>query len=226
MIIMRRIDCDIVVVGAGPAGSLAAMTAAKRGAHAILLEEHSAIGSPVSCAEGLSLRGIKDAGIEPVVPYVCQKIDCAHIITPNKKRIEMSSNEWVGFNLDRSQFDKALGDNAVKAGAELMTNTSAQGVIRESDRVVGVKATQKGEPVEVRAQVTIGADGYQSIFCHCKQINVSAGNIVKQGDVIGLSGGGANDKGHGRSTGPHFYFAVSLNGTKIDPATVVDKKYV
>jgi len=70
------------------------------------------------------------------------------------------------------------------------------------------------------------ADGYQTIFCHCKQINVSAGNIVKQGDVIGLSGGGANDKGHGRSTGPHLHFAVSLNGTKIDPATVVDKKYV
>jgi len=70
------------------------------------------------------------------------------------------------------------------------------------------------------------ADGYQTIFCHCKQINVSAGSIVKQGDVIGLSGGGANDKGHGRSTGPHLHFAVSLNGTKIDPATVVDKKYV
>jgi murein DD-endopeptidase MepM/ murein hydrolase activator NlpD len=70
------------------------------------------------------------------------------------------------------------------------------------------------------------ADGYQTIFCHCKQINVSAGNLVKQGDVIGLSGGGANDKGHGRSTGPHLHFAVSLNGTKIDPATVVDKKYV
>lgn len=70
------------------------------------------------------------------------------------------------------------------------------------------------------------ADGYQTIFCHCKQINVSAGNLVKQGDVIGLSGGGANDKGRGRSTGPHLHFAVILNGAKIDPATVVDKKYV
>ncbi len=187
---MRRIDCDIVVVGAGPAGSLAAMTASKKGANVILLEEHSTIGSPVSCAEGLSLNGIKDAGIDPVTPYVCQKIECAHIITPNKKRIEMSSKEWVGFNLDRRQFDKALGDNAVKAGVELMTNTSAQGVIRQGDRVVGVKATQKSETIEVRAHVTIGADGYHSIirrsngmerffsdFCICAQYTLRGLNL-------------------------------------------------
>jgi murein DD-endopeptidase MepM/ murein hydrolase activator NlpD len=70
------------------------------------------------------------------------------------------------------------------------------------------------------------ADGYQTIFCHCKKINVNSGDLVKQGDIIGLSGGGANDKGRGRSTGPHLHFAVSLNGKKIDPSTVVDKKYV
>ncbi|MCX6642563.1 MAG: NAD(P)/FAD-dependent oxidoreductase, partial [Candidatus Bathyarchaeota archaeon] len=193
---MRRIDCDIIVVGAGPAGSLAARTAAQRGVKVILLEEHPVIGSPVSCAEGLSLGGIKDAGIDPVTPYVCQKIECAHIITPNKKRIEMSSKEWVGFNLDRSQFDKALGENAVKAGAELMTNTSAQGVIREEDSVVGVRATQKGEPIEFRASVTIGADGYQSIirrsngmerffsdFCICAQYTLSGLNL----DVVDVN---------------------------------------
>ena len=70
------------------------------------------------------------------------------------------------------------------------------------------------------------ADGYQTIFCHCKQINVKDDDLVKQGDVIGLSGGGVNDKGHGRSSGPHLHFAVNLNGSKIDPTTVIDKKYV
>ncbi len=61
---MRSIECDIVVVGAGPAGSLAARTAAENGASTILLEEHPKVGYPINCAEGLSLGGLKDAGVK------------------------------------------------------------------------------------------------------------------------------------------------------------------
>ena len=68
---MRLLICDIVVVGAGPAGSLTARSAAEHGANVILIEEHSRVGYPVYCAEGLSLDGIHDAGLEPVSPYVC-----------------------------------------------------------------------------------------------------------------------------------------------------------
>ena len=57
---MRRLECDVVVVGAGPAGSLAARTVAEKGSQVILLEEHPEVGHPVFCAEGLSLGGIKD----------------------------------------------------------------------------------------------------------------------------------------------------------------------
>ena len=48
--------CDVVVVGAGPAGSTAARTAAEAGLDVVLLEKRQEIGEPVRCAEGLSIR--------------------------------------------------------------------------------------------------------------------------------------------------------------------------
>lgn len=163
MISMQQIDCDIVVVGGGPAGSSAARVAAAAGAHTILLEEHPVIGSPVFCAEGLSLNGIKDAGLEPVAPLVAQKITRARVFAPNRNHIDLTSDDWVGYTLNRDFFDKAMGDLAVKAGAELLTETKATGVFREDGKVAGVMAESHGEQIKVKAKVTIGADGYWSI---------------------------------------------------------------
>jgi murein DD-endopeptidase MepM/ murein hydrolase activator NlpD/LAS superfamily LD-carboxypeptidase LdcB len=69
-------------------------------------------------------------------------------------------------------------------------------------------------------------DNMKTRYCHCKRIDVSKGDTVKQGDVIGLSGGGYSDKGRGNSQGPHLHFEVYSNGIPIDPLTVVDKKYI
>ena len=134
-----------------------------KGAHTILLEEHQEVGSPVFCAEGLSLNGIKDAGLEPVEPYVAQKITKARVFAPNRKYIDLTSKNWVGYTLNRQFFDKALGENAVKAGADLMTKIRATGVLREGRKIEGVSAEHDGEQVKIMAKVTIGADGYWSI---------------------------------------------------------------
>lgn len=160
---MRLIDCDVAVVGGGPAGSSAARAAASAGAHTILLEEHPVIGTPVFCAEGLSLSGIRDAGLEPVAPYVAQQITKARVYAPNRSFIDLTSENWVGYTLNRQFFDKAIGDGAVKAGAELMTETKVTGVFREDGKVSGVVAEHGGEQIKVKAKVTIGADGYWSI---------------------------------------------------------------
>ena len=51
-----RADYDIVVVGAGPAGSWTAYHAAKKGARVLMIEKRQEIGDPVRCAEGVSKR--------------------------------------------------------------------------------------------------------------------------------------------------------------------------
>jgi len=161
---MQQYQSDVLVVGAGPAGSMTAKTVAELGLDVIFIEEHETPGTPVFCGEGLSINGIKNAGLEPVAPYVCQQITTARVVAPNGKTVDLHATDWTGYTLDRSEFDKALAENAVKAGAKLMTKVSATGVIKEGEQIVGVKAIKDGKEIEFRAKVVIGADGHWSII--------------------------------------------------------------
>ena len=70
------------------------------------------------------------------------------------------------------------------------------------------------------------ADGYRTGFCHMQKINVKSGQEVKQGDVIGISGGGPNDPGKGRSDGRHLHFTLRKDGKLLNPMDYIDKDSV
>jgi digeranylgeranylglycerophospholipid reductase len=159
---MRLLSCDVAIVGAGPAGSAAARTAAERGSDVILLEEHRQVGLPNHCAEGLSLNGLKDAGVEPTPDIVSQKITKARVYVPNGKYLELTSTDWVGYTINRDVFDRVMSEMAVDAGAKLMTETKVSEVTREKGAVSGVIAGSGGEELRVEAKVVIGADGFGS----------------------------------------------------------------
>lgn len=61
------------------------------------------------------------------------------------------------------------------------------------------------------------ADNITTRYCHLKSLNVKQGQTVTAGQVIGLSGGGANDPGKGLSTGPHLHFEVLVGTQFVDP---------
>lgn len=61
------------------------------------------------------------------------------------------------------------------------------------------------------------ADGIKTRYCHCKQVNVKKGDIIKKGDVVGLTGGGSGDVGRGRSDGAHLHFEVYKDGKVVNP---------
>ena len=67
------------------------------------------------------------------------------------------------------------------------------------------------------------ADGFKTGFCHMQKIDVRAGQQVKQGDVIGTSGGGKNDRGRGRSDGRHLHFTLRQNGKLLNPVDYINK---
>ena len=67
------------------------------------------------------------------------------------------------------------------------------------------------------------AGGYKTGFCHMQKINVSPGDNVKQGQVIGISGGGKGDIGRGRSDGRHLHFTLRKDGKVVDPMDYINK---
>jgi murein DD-endopeptidase MepM/ murein hydrolase activator NlpD len=58
-------------------------------------------------------------------------------------------------------------------------------------------------------------NGYQTVYAHLSQWNVTCGESVFQGNVIGLSGSTGN------SSGPHLHFEVRYNGSYVNPWTVL-----
>jgi digeranylgeranylglycerophospholipid reductase len=161
---MQRHRFDVVVVGAGPAGSTAARKAAELGVEVLLLEEHPKPGLPNHCAEGLSQNGLRDAGVEPTPGIVSQRITSMRVYSPNGRFIELKSPDMVGYTINRDAFDLLLSEKAVEAGAELMTRTRALGVIRRDGVVSGILAERGGERFEVEAKVVVGADGQASVI--------------------------------------------------------------
>ncbi|HTT26756.1 MAG TPA: NAD(P)/FAD-dependent oxidoreductase [Thermoplasmata archaeon] len=162
---MENLRTDVLVVGAGPAGSMTAKWAAKSGAQVVMIEKRQEIGSPVRCGEGISRSWLPEVGITPSSKWINVEVEGARIYAPNEQCLEINekhAGNEVGFVVERDGFDKALAIDAANAGADVLLKTAALGVIKENGRVVGVKGKRFGEAFEIRAKVTIGADGFES----------------------------------------------------------------
>lgn len=161
---MQDITTDVLVVGAGPAGTMTAKWAAKHGARTLVIEKRQEIGSPVRCGEGMSKEWLHDVGITPG-RWINLEVEGARIYSPSEKVFEINekhAGNEVGYVVERDGFDKQLAIDAGNAGADVMLKTSAVGILKEGNRVVGVKAKQFGELFNIRATITVGADGFES----------------------------------------------------------------
>ncbi|MDR2845705.1 MAG: NAD(P)/FAD-dependent oxidoreductase [Candidatus Methanoplasma sp.] len=162
---MTVLTCDVVIVGGGPGGSMAARYCAEGGLKTIMLEKKAEIGSPLRCAEGVSKKWLEEVGITPDPAWICADMVGAVIRSPSGhtfKLDESKAGSEVGYVLERHLFDKALARQAAEAGAQILLRTSATDVIREGGKLVGVKARHLGEEIEIRAKVVVAADGFES----------------------------------------------------------------
>jgi len=169
-------EFDIVVVGAGPAGSMTAKWAAKDGARVLMIEKRQEVGSPVRCGEGISRSWLDSVGIKLDSKSVAWEVKGAKIVAPNGASFYLSeklAGNEVGLVLDRVFFDKLLARDAVKAGSDLMLKTSAVGLLRSGGKVTGVKVKSFGETREIKCGCVVGADGFESQVGRWAGINTS-----------------------------------------------------
>ncbi|MCF8128011.1 MAG: NAD(P)/FAD-dependent oxidoreductase [Deltaproteobacteria bacterium] len=152
---MKSITCHILVIGGGPAGCAAAISAAKRGMNVLVVEQRAKIGVPVQCAEYIPalLVGKLNLG----TGFVVQKVSQMRTILPDGTRTDMAA---PGFMIHRDRFDQTLAREARNRGTEFLL--SARAVERTEDGSVVVKERRTGKTVLVSPKIIIGADGPRS----------------------------------------------------------------
>lgn len=158
---------DAIVVGAGPAGGIAARHLAGAGYRALVVDKRKVVGEPVQCAEGVSRFGLESNGIRPRDEWVAQEVSGARCVLPNAT--SFSITDLPGYAIDRSTFDRWLVRGAIDAGAELRTSTRVTGIARHDG---GWRLKANGASLDAR--VVIAADGPSSALAR------SLGLVLRQ----------------------------------------------
>jgi digeranylgeranylglycerophospholipid reductase len=162
-----KTNYDVMVIGGGPTGAIAAKTAAEAGLSTLLVEKRPAIGAPVRCAEGIGKELLHAFFPDPDPKWVSAEIEKAQIIAPDGYSLTLNPQQagtQVGYCLDRKIFDRELVWQAANAGADVMVKTRASAPIMVNGAVCGAKLEYNGIVTDISASVTIAADGVESKF--------------------------------------------------------------
>lgn len=151
------IECDVLVVGCGPAGASAARAAATMGAKVICIDKKKEVGVPVQCAEGIG------SYLFPYLPFKIPKhqlkwrIDGIRFWVDGVE-IERKGGFWKGYTIDRKLFDLWLSHLAKKAGARIVTGTEFVSL----NKMSSIHCISKGRNIEISAKTIVAADGSES----------------------------------------------------------------
>jgi electron transfer flavoprotein-quinone oxidoreductase len=163
---------DVIVAGAGPAGSIAALKLARAGRRVCLVERGSYPGAKNMFGGLLHNTPVLNDLLPdfperaPLERHVHRKVlaflteDSAVSLGFDNENFDRPP--YNGYTVFRPAFDRWLAGEAVRAGALLLTDCTAEDIIRENGQAAGV--TVKGREGELRGNVVIAADGVLSFL--------------------------------------------------------------
>jgi 2-polyprenyl-6-methoxyphenol hydroxylase-like FAD-dependent oxidoreductase len=178
-------EFDVIVVGARCAGSPLATLLARQGVKTALVEKatfpRDTLSTHIFQAPAINflrrlgvLQEVLATGAVPVRKVEARQEDLFYEVTPVQRPGDIGSF----MSVRRHVLDPILADAAERAGAEVMMSTSVTDLVRDGDRVTGVKASHGGQERTLRARLVIGADGRNSTVAQlagARKYNVTPG---------------------------------------------------
>lgn len=156
-----RPEYDVIVVGAGPAGGMAALTAARLGLRTALIEEHGAVGSPAHCSGKLQLHAFQEFGLPPHL--ILNTLQAGIFYAPSGAAARVRRSSPDSHVVDRGEFDRWLAGEAQRHGAQLLVGTR----LRAAERLNGVMRVtgeRAGRTFAATARVIIDAEGARPVL--------------------------------------------------------------
>ena len=157
---MEEIDFDIVIVGAGPAGSSAAHEAARNGSSVALLEKESVVAETVRTSGVTWVKDAQSFGI----PEDCYNPIKNYSFCSPTNTVTISDDVAKAAVLDVRKTYRHLAKQAQESGAKLFVDTNVTDVITdEQKKPIGVIAKSADKEIKFNAKVVIDCSGFQSV---------------------------------------------------------------
>jgi len=169
---------DAVIVGAGPAGTSTAIGLAGRGFRVALLDK-ARFPRVKPCAEYANpeaMRVLERLGLlNDVRASGAAVFRGMRVISPGGSSMTLDFDADAGrhaLGLSRWRLDQLAVERCRSLGVDVMEGYHVREVLRAGERVVGVRATRRGEPVDVTGRIVIGADGHHSAVARLLELDL------------------------------------------------------
>lgn len=174
-------EWDVLVVGAGPAGSAAAQTAAEGGVKTLLIDRKKELGTPVQCGEVVGESLIRQLKIKVPPQAIASVQDHTRFLLDRRVAINSREPYWKSVTLERKIFDKLLAAQAAEAGAKVFADTRLVSLETEDGNITEVELLHRGESVKVRPKVVIAADGVHSTVSKLMGVELFGEKVLAKG---------------------------------------------
>jgi len=152
---LETLECEVVVVGGGPAGAIAARDLSRQGIDTVLLEKDRAFQKP--CGGGLMLSAYEEFDIPQSI--IKKRVNTIEIVSPKKNRAVVDITDYPLSIVERCSFDAKLRELAVESGARLI-EAKAYDIKVDEHPIVWAKNSEQA--YQVQAKYVIAADGVTS----------------------------------------------------------------
>ncbi|MCE7738006.1 MAG: NAD(P)/FAD-dependent oxidoreductase [Candidatus Heimdallarchaeota archaeon] len=153
-------EADIVVIGGGPSGLIAARTAAERGKDVVLYESKNQIGVHEHCAGLLSIDGLDQLQLGNLPPEVVQnaQVKGTIIFSPSGQALSVSKKKPTVLVVNRAKLNQFLFQEALDKGVSVETSSRVIGIHRETNSLV-LKMGKKALSQDIKCNIAILAEG-------------------------------------------------------------------